>query len=217
MVPETFTDDIAPALPSSLIGPLQVVDSGNPNSWIKIDPAGAEIAAAGDARPVRRVIAPFTRVYATASASTIGLGMASHYVSSIAVGGFYATPLPIPPDMDLAEPSSVKVFVAPITTSGQSAPVVRYVLTFTYGKTGEVVTDDSVTYDWTAPDNWAADDARSVLIDNGSGRTFEAGTFDTGDELGLRIARISTATEDTFDKSVKLAERLVFEYTAKQI
>lgn len=216
MNPETFTDDIAPALPSSLTGPLQVVDATDASSWIKIDPAQANITAASGARPIRRIAAPFTRVYATASATTIGLATTAYNVIAITNGGFYAAPFPLPDDMDTTEPSSVYTLVAPLTSSTQTGLVVRYVLTFTYGKAGETPTDDSVTYDWTTPDNWTADEPRSVLIDNGNGRTFDAGLFEPGDELGLRIARIGSATEDTFDKSVKFAERLVFEYTAKR-
>ena len=216
MIPATFTDDVAPTLPSSLEGPLHIVDPADHDSWIKIDPANARIEAASDARPLRRIITPFSRVYATASTSTIGVVMPSYHVTSFANGGFHASPFPIPPDMDLTEPASVYVFAASLAASTQSSPVVRLVLAYTYLKTGESPTEGSITYDWTAPDSWAADEPRLVLIDDGNGRTFAPNTFESGDELGLRIARLGAASEDTFDKTLKLAERLVFEYTAKE-
>lgn len=216
MIPETFTDDVAPALPSSINGPLQIVDPADQNSWIKIDPAGATIVATSGARPKRKIIVPYSRAYATSTASFIGVVMPAYYVTSIAIGGFCASPFSIPDDMDLSEPTSVFVFVAPFASSTQTGPVVRFVLGHTFMKPGETPTDGSITYDWTAPDNWTLDEPRSVLLDDGSTRTFAANTFEQGDQLGLRIARLSTATEDTFNKSVKFAARLVFEYTAKQ-
>ncbi len=217
MIPETFTDDIAPALPSSLNGPLQIVDPGNQNSWIKIDPASAIINMTGGARPKRKAIIPYSRVYATATATAIGVVLPAYYVTSITNGGFHGSPIPIPADMDLTEPASVYVLVASLTSSTQTGPVVRFVLSYTYGKASEVPTDGSITYDWTAPDNWTADELRSVLLDDGNGRTFAANTFEPGDELGLRVSRLGTATEDTFNKAVKFAARLVFEYTAKNL
>ena len=215
MTPETFTNDLEPALSSSLIGPLQIVDALDVDNWIKINPATAAIEANGAARPIRTITLPFSRVYPTATPSTIGQVMPSYYVASIANGGFYVSLFPIPADMDLTEPSSVYTLAAPLTSSTQTAPVVRLVLGYTYGKSGEVPTDGSFAYDWTAPDNWTADETRSVMLDDGNSRTFAPDTFEQGDELALRISRLGTATEDTFDKSVKFAERLVFEYTAK--
>jgi len=216
MTPETFTDDIAPAFPSSLLGPLQVVDPNDSNSWIKVDPAGSVLQASGDARPTRKIVLPFSRVYATATQSTLGVVIPTYYVASITNGGFYVSPFPIPDDMDLSEPSYVRLMAASLTASTETGAVVRFVLGYTYGKAGETPTDGSLTLDWSAPDNWAADEPRTVLMDDGSARTFAPSTFESGDELGLRISRVSTASEDTYTKSVKIVERLVFEYTAKE-
>lgn len=216
MTPETFTDDIAPAFPSSLLGPLQVRSAVDADDWIKIDPASAAIEAAGGARLVRRLVAPFTRTHSSSTSGTIGTVLSSRIITSVTEGGFFVAPFPIPHDMDFTEPASVYVLAAPLTSSSQTTPVVRFTLAYTYGKPGSTPSDGTITLDWTAPDNWAADEPRSVLMDDGNGRTFAPDTFEAGDELGLRIARVGTATEDTFDKSLKIAERLVFEYTAKQ-
>ena len=61
-----------------------------------------------------------------------------------------------------------------------------------------------------------SDDFNLVTLDSGSGYTFAADTFQVGDLLGLKIIRSGLAAEDTFDKNIKIAETILFEYTAKE-
>ncbi len=215
-MPKTYTTDIAAAFPSSLNGPLTIAATGDPNSWIKVDPATAKIAAAGIARPIRTLVIPFVKVYSSTTATQIGQAIACHFVTNLTSGGFYAAPIPIPPDMDVTKSCSVKVLVSTLADSATSGAIVRFVLGHTVARPGTSVTDGSVTYDWTAPTNWVTTDPRMVTIDDGSGATFAANAFAAGDHLGLRIARIGSATEDTFDRSVNMADALVLEYTANQ-
>src|SRR3990172_2613126 len=106
-MPKTYTDDVAPVLPSSIAGPFQVVSAADINSWIKIDPASARIAAAGGAQPTRRIIVPSARVYASVTSSVIGQYIVAVSVSGTQLGGHYLTPILLPDDMDVTKPCKV--------------------------------------------------------------------------------------------------------------
>lgn len=215
-MPKTFTDDVAGALPSAIEGPLAIVDPADPTSIITIDPAQRRIAAEGGASPTRSVFVPFLRQYATATATFIGQTLACHQISSITSGGYHAAPLPLPPDMNLDEPSHVRVLVATFADDSGTGEVVRLSLGVTAIAPGQAAADSTINFDWTVPDNWLVNNPRLVLIDNGAGRTFDGGAFAGGTQLGLRIARLGAATEDTFDKSLSIVNSLVFDYTAKE-
>lgn len=215
-MPKTFTTDIGEAFPTSFEGPLTIAAAADPNSWIKVDPATAKFEATGIARPLRTLVIPYTKIYASATASQAGQALATHFVTSATSGGYYAAPIPIPPDMDVSQLCKVSVLVSTFSDSTMSGGVVRFVLGYTLARPETSLTDGSVTYDWTAPTNWVTTDPRMVMLDDGSGATFAGDTFEAGDHLGLRIARVGSATEDTFDKSVHLSNALVLEYTAKE-
>lgn len=214
-MPKTFTDDIAPALPSSIEGPFQVVDASDASSWIKVEPASARISIAGDARPTRSVATGYDRIYLTAATQYIGTTITARYVNSDSNGGFYVSPIRIPDDMDLGEPSNIKVLIGPLYNATVNGQVVRFGFAHTRVTLQGVASNGSITYDWDVPDDWTTSDYKIVTIDNGNGRTFEADTFAIGDVVGFRISRLGTAAEDTFNKAVKFAQYLQFEYTAK--
>lgn len=215
-MPKTYTNDIAAAFPTSLEGPLTIAAPGDPNSWITVDPATAKIAAVGIAQPIRTLVIPYAKIYSSATSAQMGQMIACHFVTTATSGGFYAAPVPIPADMDVTKSCKVKLLVSTFADSTLSGAIVRYVLGYTVARPGASLTDGSITYDYTAPTNWVTTDPRVVTIDDGSGVTFAANVFQAGDHLGLRISRIGSAAEDTFDKSVNLANVLMLEYTANQ-
>jgi len=215
-VPKTFTDDIAPAFPSSLDGPLQVVDPTDASSWIKVDPASGAIAAAGAARPSRRIASSYVRTYFSASAAAIGSVLAARSITTELLGGFYASPIRIPDDMDVTQPSDVTILVSPVQSATVNGQTVQFQFAHSIVPPGGTGANAVITVDWAVPNNWLPTDAAVVLMDNGNGRTFEANTLSAGDFLGFRCARLGSATEDTFNKSVLIAETLVFSYVAKE-
>ena len=214
-MPKTHTDDVAPALPSSIDGPFQIVDPSDCASWIKADPANARIAAAGNARPTRVLTTGYGRTYLNTTALFIGVAMTARYVNAEDNGGFYLSPIRIPDDMDVGEPCTVKILVTPVQDATTNGQVVRFALTRTRVTLGGSESSSTFVYDWDVPDNWTTSDYNMVTIDNGNGRSFEADTFANGDIVGLRISRQGAATEDTFNKAVKFAEYIQLEYTAK--
>lgn len=216
-MPKTFTDDVAPLFPSAIEGPLAVVDPADPTGVITIDPALRRVAAAGGASPTRRVITSFLRQYSTSTSSFIGQTFPCQLVSSVTSGGYHAAPFPLPADMDVSQPSRVRMLVATLADDSGTGEVVRLSLGVTSIAPGQPASDSAINLDWTVPDNWQANDPREVLIDNGAGQTFDGGAFSEGAHLALRIARVGSATEDTFDKSLNISNSLVFEYTAKEM
>src|SRR3989304_574739 len=131
-MPKTYTDDIAAVLPSSIAGPFQVVSAADINNWIKIDPANARISAAGGAQPIRRIILPSARTYATVSNSAIGQYLVARALSATSLGGHYLTPILIPDDMDVTKPCKLKILISPVANATTNGQVIRFSLAETH-------------------------------------------------------------------------------------
>ncbi len=215
-MPKTYTDDIAPVLPSSITGPFQVVSAADINSWIKIDPANARILAAGGAQPIRRIIIPSARTYATVSNTAIGQYLVALSVSATSLGGHFLTPMLVPDDMDVTKPCKLKILISPVTNATTNGQVIRFSLAETHVADGGTRTETSLDYDWNVPDNWATTNNNLVTIDTGGGSTFAGNTFQHGQYIGFRLVRNGPAAQDTFDKGVNIAENALFEYTAEK-
>lgn len=214
-MPKTFTDDVAAALPSSIEGPFQVLDPTDHDSWIKLDPAGAGVAAAGAARPKRRIIRAILRTYGLTYTDALGTGYSCRRVTATGLAGTFYAPFPIPPDMDLAAPSDIKLIIAAAVDATTNGQAIRFRVDVTHFKPGEAPNDATIAYDWPVPDDWTANDPREVAIDNGTGAAFDANHFEDGDQVGLLIRRDGAATEDTFDKNILICDAMTFEYSAK--
>src|SRR3990172_9582408 len=215
-MPKTYTDDIAPVLPSSIAGPFQVVSASDINSWIKIDPANARILAAGGAQPIRRIILPSARTHASVSNSTIGQYLVALSVTEPQLGGFYLTPVLVPDDMDVTKPCKFKVLISPTANATTNGQVIRFSFAETHVADGGTRTETTLEYDWNVPDNWATTNNNLITIDSGGGSTFAGKTFQHGQFIGFRIARNGPASQGTLDKGGKIAENALFEYTAEQ-
>ncbi len=215
-MPKTFTDDVAPALPSSIDGPFQVVDPADQGSWIKIDPAGAGIPVAGSARPARTITRHQSRLYSVTYSTLIGSSMLGRRLLYNMTGGIYFGGLAIPSDMDVSEPSKVTIVALPYADATTNGQAVHFRQTSTHFKAGEAPTNTTIDCDWNVPDDWTTNDPRQIVIDNGNGVTFDASHFEHGDQVEFVIIRMGTDVGDTFDKDLIMAEYVVFEYTAKQ-
>lgn len=215
-MPKTYTDDIAPVLPSSIAGPFQVVNASDINSWIKLDPANARLSAAGGAQPIRRIIVPSARTYASVTSSTVGQYIVAVSVSGTQLGGHYLTPILVPDNMDVTKPCNVRILISPASNATTNGQVIRFSLAEGHVADGGTRTETSFNYDWSVPDNWATTNNNVITLDGGSGSTFAGSTFQHGQHLALRVARVGTATEDTFDKSVIIAEYALCDYTASE-
>ncbi|MCH7591719.1 MAG: hypothetical protein IH989_02910 [Planctomycetes bacterium] len=213
-MPRTFTDDIAAALPSSIDGPFLVVDPSDSTNSIKLDPANGQITAGGSARPTRSIALSYVRNYPTTSNGSIGV-MTTRSVATGTNGGLYVGQFRIPPDMDVTEPSNVWFLIATGATGPGSAQKVRILLVDTYVRGTGSSTSTTLGYDWPAPVSWALDDNRVVMFDAGSGRTYDGNRFAVNDFVALRIIRNGVHPDDTYSKTIHLAESLIFEYTAK--
>lgn len=210
-MPKTFTDDVAAALPSSIEGLFQVVDPADHANWIKLDPAGAGVAAAGAARPKRRIIRAMLRTYGLTYTGALGTAYSCRRVTATGLAGTFYAPFPIPPDMDLAAPGDVKLIIAATVDATTNGQAIRFRVDVTHFIPGEAPNDATIAYDWPVPDDWTANDPREVAIDNGNGVTFDADHFEAGDHLGLFIRRMGAATEDRFDKDLLICDAMAFE------
>jgi len=213
-MPKTFTDDVAPALPSAIQGPLQVLDPSDGSSGIKIDPASARIVAAGDAMPTRILPAVYARSYGSSIGSYISGTIASRTIGASSLGGVHFVPFQIPFDMDVSKSSTVRILVSPASDATTDGQAIRFTVDQNHVAEGSSPSTSSDSFDWDVPDDWTTSDVNLITIDTGGGYTFAGGTFRVGDHVGLRVIRNGYATEDTFDKGLKLSEQLLFEYTA---
>ena len=217
-MPKTDTSDISPALPGSIDGPFLVADPADANSFIKIDPAQAEIIAAGSARPKKRISLGYVRTAGTSASNTLGTGISCRQVVVGNDGGFFAALLEVPLDMDLAERASVYLLIAPAVNSTMSGGVVRLEVVAGYAKDGQSTPHiTTVEHNQTVPDSWQTNNVEIVLVDDGNGRTFAPDLFETGDIIGLRVRLERSSAADTFDQAVKLGACAVFEYTATKL
>ena len=214
-MPKTFTDDVAAVLPSSIDGPLQVVDPADSTNSIKLDPAGGQIEARGLARPLRRIAFSFVRVYLSTTNGSTGV-LTTQIVAAGTNGGVYVGHFRIPADMDVTQPSNVSFLLATGAAGPASAKKVRMLLVDTYIRGSGASVSTTSSYDWTAPVSWALGDNRIVQFDAGSGRTYDGNHFVDGDYVAMRISRNGTHPSDTYTQSVHFSESLVFEYTAKR-
>ena len=193
-MPQTHTDDLTPARNSSV---HTYTDDGGP-------------------RALRVISIGYCRSYNTATAHFIGTAIAARYVHANDLGGFYLLPFTLPQDMDVSQPSSVRILVNPLQNAAINGQKVRFILQATHVPDGGSPQTSTVNCNWSVPENWTTDDCNVVLMDNGNGRTFEGNTFAEGDTVGLRLARAGSDPADTFDKAVKMADYIQFEYTAKR-
>ena len=213
-MPKTHTSDVAAALPGSIDGPFVVVDPSDAANWIKLNPAGGAIAAAGAARPTRGLVAHYARSYFTASIQYLTGVILARAVNPDDLGGFFLAPLRIPDDADATSPITIRVALSPALNATTNGLVVRLLLSHTRVTSAGSSSSGDVTYDWPVPDDWTTSDIAIVALDNGNGHTYDAGTFTPGDLLGLRLVRQGNDAADTFDKGVKIAENVHLEYTA---
>ncbi len=215
-MPTTYTDDIAPVLPSAIDGPFKIVDPSDSAASITIDPATSKISVAGDARSVRMLSPAFVNSWGTTSFGVIGI-IACRSVATGVNGGFYAAPIRIRPDVDVGEPITLRILLETGATGPPTASVVRFKLRYgTVGVGGGTPSDTTLTFDWSPPLNWATSDTQVIVIDNGNGWTFDAGTFTNLEYVGFRLARYGADAGDTFPQTIKIASAIAFEYTAKQ-
>lgn len=217
-MPRTHTDDVGPAIPSAIEGPFEVADAADHGSYLKINPALAQITATGDARPLRRLHFGYARNTGLSNAAVLAEGMACRQVNPGYDAGFYTNSIGIPDEMDPAAPSSIFVLIAAVASSMLSNVAVRLEVTAAYAKNGQSSPHiTTVTCDYTVPDSWQTDAVEVVRVDDGNGRTFAPNLFEAGDVVGLRVRLARSAAEDTFNQAVKLATGVIFEYTAKQL
>ena len=217
-MPKTYTDDIAPALPTALDGPLLIADPNDHDSYLQIDPAGAQLKATGDARPLRHLTLSGDRKSGTAVYAMNGTALEARKIAVGNDGGYFTPPLALPPEMDLGATSNIKVLLAPASDSMGSGLVVRIEVLASYGKHGDTsVAERTITYDWTVPLNWSTDELRLVTVDDGEGFTFPVDLFDAGDFIGLRVQLARSVAQDTFTEDVRLGESVLFEYTTKRL
>lgn len=215
-MPKTFTSDVGAALPSAIDGPFQIQVPGDGTSYFKIDPAGGKIEAAGVARPVRRLLVPFSRNTGVVGTSTFDTGMDARTVGATADGGFMLVPFVVPAEIDVSAASSVIVAVAPGGNGGDA--VVRFELSTTFAKDGDTtLTTEVLNFDWTTPSGWSTGDMKLVTLDGGSGATFAANKFEPGDVVGFLLRRLGAATEDTMPVTLLMAPGVVFEYVGKRV
>jgi len=217
-MPKTHTDDVAMALPSAVQGPFQVVAPDDLTSFLKLDPQAAALEAAGGARPIRSVTVGLNRTSGTSGNATLGNGIACRQVVAGDDGGFYAEPLWIPPEMDLAATSRVYAMICAAVASALSDVAVVLELAAGYVRHQQAGPHSTtLTVVHPVPDAWQSAQPEEVLLDDGASRTFAPQVFEAGDVLGLRVQLLRSSASDTFDQPVKLFGAVRFEYTAKRL
>lgn len=145
---------------------------------------------------------PGVRAYATATLSLIGLGVAAYSVNNTSFGGYYLTPLQIPICMDVSRPSSIFITIGRLAGAASNTTTVVFNVVATILRPLLVVEAVNFLQVWTPPPFWLILEPTRVLLDDGTGVTFPAHTFQQGDQVGFRLARQSNDVADDYPNPI---------------
>jgi hypothetical protein len=158
---------------------------------------------------------PADRGYAGFTAVTIGQTCAAVSVGAAALGGNYLAPFALPASVDVSYPIDVYAWLAPAANSLVDGQHVMLGVRRTNLTRARNWGDSTVNYKWPIPNAWLTTQPERVLLDDGTGHTFQAHTFTEGDLLGLRISRNGGDPLDTFAHSLLIADALELGYTSR--
>jgi hypothetical protein len=157
---------------------------------------------------------PFVRTHASVTLSLIGTVVAALRSAATQLGGFYAGPLELPRNFDNSYPADLYLTINTAANSLINGQVVRFVLDWTRITAAAAIVNVNFTFNWTVPNGWLTTQPQRVLLDNGSGHTFNAHAFTQLDLLGIRIARDGPNAADTYAQATDLALTLDLRYTS---
>lgn len=162
---------------------------------------------------LQRLIIPFVRVFGSVTNTTIGLHIAAGSVASNSLGGMFASPIQIPPDMDVTKTSNLKILISPTANGEINGQVIRFVGNYTKVTSAGVQSDTNFNHDFSVPNGWITTQTELLTLVSAGGVSFAASTFALTDQVGFKVYRDGPNAADTYDQGVRIANYVIFEYT----
>jgi hypothetical protein len=155
---------------------------------------------------------PLARTTGTTSNSAIGTYAVALGVQPTLLGGFFASPIRVPLDFNRTQPSRLYVDLAPSANSVAAATFARLELGKTVQAPGAARVEALIAVDWPVPNPWNTTELSRVLLDNGTGYTFNANEIPPAALIGLRLTRNGPHANDTWPGTLLIAQNLQLQY-----
>jgi len=155
------------------------------------------------------------RSFGSVTLSALGSYLAAYAVGANNIGGQYLEPFRLPNCFDVSYPASLYIRI--LTATGTIVPSGQILLTTAWTRVlaAATIVDATFNYLWTPPAVWPANQPIRLLLDNGSGHTFDAHAFKSDDLIGIRHVRNGVSVLDTFLYTTITALALELHYTSR--
>jgi hypothetical protein len=157
---------------------------------------------------------PFIRNFLIVTTQLIGTAIDARGTDAANDGGFLCAPFTVPSSAKFRLPTSVFMIMQNIPPNGLPDLAAKFQLTTTVVNTLGTITTTTQTFLWQVPLNFTVGDIQRVLFDNGLSQTYNPNTFRRDDTVGLRISRLGSDVEDTYNRGIKLASYLDWQIDA---
>jgi hypothetical protein len=127
-------------------------------------------------------------------------------------GGLAVGPLFLPRDYDASRPSFLSLQLIAIVAGNPPVGDVLFSVRVAYALTEGLWTNLSFTFLWTVPATFLINTTALVLMDRGSGNTFDPGTVPVGSCLSIWVQRSGSNALDTYPLFLSLVPSMAFRY-----
>lgn len=155
---------------------------------------------------------PAGRTFGTVSNAAIGTYAIGFNVNAALLGGYFSAPFKVPLDFNRTQPSRVYVDLSPSANSVAAGTFARLELGKEVQAPGATRVEALLAVDWQVPNPWNTTDLSRVLLDNGTGYTFNANEIPPAAMIGLRLARNGAHVNDTWPGNLIIAGNVILEY-----
>jgi hypothetical protein len=160
-------------------------------------------------------ILPLPSVFEQGSITVLSTYTAALSLSPSLNNNFFSGVMQIPPFVRTDRSISLYAVLQASTANATPGLFINFQVGLTRFPLAGALVEAAFAFDWPVPNPWAVAGFDRILCDDGSGVTFPAGTFTTGDSFAVRFRRIGGASTDTYPNAMKVGLALDLEYSLK--
>lgn len=156
-----------------------------------------------------------TRPTGTAFEVTAGLTINAVECASASNGGALFGPVWLSPTLDVSHPIRVQFLIARGIGLVDNGKVVEFSLVARSRRDAAQSALITRTFQFSPPDDWAANDPRLIEVFDAGGPAFPGGSFLLADLLGLSLERLGSSSEDTYARTIIIHGALLLTGTSR--